>query len=366
MQENKKDLIFITNIPTPYNFDLFESLSHYYSLKVYYYDKIESDRFWNLDINSIKYESFIFKKDILTYILNKLYDKLYFNIECLKMIASTKCKNIIISGVYFSPNTILIALIAKFRNKKIFWYGEKIDVNVTFSKFILKYILFSPIRYSVNGILAIGNVALKSYIKLGYIDTIYNTPYAINNEKFKRINHSYFDKSNKFTIVSSGSLIYRKGFDILLNAINSLDAETQKNLRVVILGDGPEKENLKKLTNKNYELILTGFIEPNEIYGYFKNSDLFVFTSRYDGWGVVVNEAIASSLPIIITNTCGASEYVDINGGFIINSDPQILKNRIKKLYDDVTLRLKMSKYNYFKAMEIDSDSIAKKISNII
>jgi hypothetical protein len=185
MNKKKKDLIFITNIPTPYNLDLFESLSDYFSLKVYYYDVTENDRYWDLDIKSIKYESFIFKKDILTFIFNKFSNNFYFNFECIKIIAKTNCQNIIISGIYFSPNSILSTIISKIRKKNIFWYGEKINTDVSRIKLILKYILFTPIRYSVNGILAIGIVAEKSYLRLGYSKHIYNIPYSINNEKFR-------------------------------------------------------------------------------------------------------------------------------------------------------------------------------------
>jgi glycosyltransferase involved in cell wall biosynthesis len=366
MNMQKKDLIFITNIPTPYNLDLFDSLSSYFSLKVYYYNLTENDRYWNLDIKSNKYESFIFKKDFLTSIFNKISTNLYFNIECIQIMTRTNCQNIIISGIYFSPNSILSLIISKFRKKNVFWYGEKINTNITTIKLFFKYSLFSPIRFCANGIFAIGIVAEKSYIKLGYTKQIFNLPYAINNEKFKSVEIADSISSDKFTILSSGSLIHRKGFDILLNAINKLDTDIQKKIRVIILGDGPERNNLNQLKNNNYELFLTGYIEPSRLYSYYKNSDLFVFTSRYDGWGVVTNEALASSLPIIITNTCGSSEYIDIDGGFVIEPDINKLKNCINILFLDQKLRIKMANYNLNKSKEISSDIIAKKLSIII
>ena len=60
-----------------------------------------------------------------------------------------------------------------------------------------------------------------------------------------------------------------------------------------------------------------GFQAPESLPIYFARADIFVLPSRHDGWGVVVNQALAAGLPIIVSDTVGAGlDYVEngING----------------------------------------------------
>jgi glycosyltransferase involved in cell wall biosynthesis len=107
-----------------------------------------------------------------------------------------------------------------------------------------------------------------------------------------------------------------------------------------------------------------GFVEPSDIPKYFNSASAFLLTSRYDGWGVVINEAMAAGLPLIVTNTCGASEYVDTNGGFIVNCDVMDISSKINYLVLNPELARNFSMYNSKKANEISSDHIAEKMFN--
>lgn len=360
----KASLIYITNIPSPYNFDLFESLSKYFIVNVYYFDKIESDRFWNLNITTNIYSSKIFKKDIFTSLFRKIHHQLYFNIECLKICLTCNSDNIILSGTYFSPNIILSILILKSRKKNIFWFGEKISPNKSKLKYYLKYIFFSPIRLFVNKIFAVGSVAINSYRAYGFNKEIISTPYSINNSKFQNTKINKYE--DKIVLLTSGSLINRKGVDVIIYALNSLSENLLSKIEFWVIGDGPEKQNLIKICSKSLKVKFFGFIQPLDVYKYFLQSDIFIFCSRYDGWGVVINEAMSSGLPIIVSKYCGASEYIDTQGGYIVNNSIDSVSDSIKFLIENEKIRQSMGIYNLHKSNYISSDVIATKIYNSI
>jgi glycosyltransferase involved in cell wall biosynthesis len=136
----------------------------------------------------------------------------------------------------------------------------------------------------------------------------------------------------------------------------------RQKIEYCILGDGDLKNELQKLAKPDLKINFIGFVEPNNLPYYYKNSDIFLFTSRYDGWGVVINESMAAGLPIIVTKNCGASEYIDNFGGFVVECDPTVISKKLETLIANQLLRKKMGLYNFEKSKNISSDSIAKKM----
>lgn len=106
-------------------------------------------------------------------------------------------------------------------------------------------------------------------------------------------------RPNYFNIVTAGRLSYEKGMDLLLHAI-SLCADIPLN--VVILGDGPLRHVLEQQivdSGIGDRVILAGFqINP---YIYFAHADLFVLSSRIEGFPNVVLEALACGTPVVAT-----------------------------------------------------------------
>jgi glycosyltransferase involved in cell wall biosynthesis len=89
---------------------------------------------------------------------------------------------------------------------------------------------------------------------------------------------------------------------------------------LVILGDGPLKSDLRRLISDlslGESVLLPGFKQYDELPNYYAGAGAFVHPSRVEQWGLVVNEAMASGLPLIVSNRCGcAPELVQegVNG----------------------------------------------------
>jgi glycosyltransferase involved in cell wall biosynthesis len=87
---------------------------------------------------------------------------------------------------------------------------------------------------------------------------------------------------------------------------------------LVLLGDGPLRETLNSqlsTLNLNEHVHLPGFKPYDELPVYYALANAFVHASTSEQWGLVVNEAVASGLPVIVSNRCGcAQELVNGNG----------------------------------------------------
>lgn len=106
-----------------------------------------------------------------------------------------------------------------------------------------------------------------------------------------------------FTVISVGQFIHRKGFDNLLKV-----ADICRDTNFVIIGDKPTQDYLDYVAEKQLKNVcFKEFMPKTEVYKWLKASDLYLMSTRYDIWGLVVNEALACGLPIISTNQCLAS-----------------------------------------------------------
>jgi glycosyltransferase involved in cell wall biosynthesis len=117
-------------------------------------------------------------------------------------------------------------------------------------------------------------------------------------------------------------MIPRKGVDLLLQAFDCL---LQKGLDARLLLVGREAElpqMLETLPKKTQEKIeYAGFQAPEDLPHFFHQADLFVLPSRYDGWGVVVNQAVGAGLPVICSDAVGAArDLVEPNHNGLIFS----------------------------------------------
>lgn len=160
-------------------------------------------------------------------------------------------------------------------------------------------------------------------------------------------------------IVSVGQFIFRKGFDVLIKSASKLD----KNIGVYIIGGKPNSEYIdlrkkSKADNVHFE----GFKNKQQLSEYYKAADLFVFPTREDIWGLVINEAMAHGLPIITTNRCIAGvELVNADNGYIVSVDSEKeLTDSIKKIIFDKHKLYKMGEKSLKKIKGYTFENMAK------
>jgi len=146
------------------------------------------------------------------------------------------------------------------------------------------------------------------------------------------------EKSQPFRFVAVGSLIHRKGFDLLLQAFCRSGLK-EKGCSIVIIGDGPEKTNLfslAKLLGVSEYVCLAGRKTKDEIISEMQQSHVFVLSSRAETFGVVCIEALSQGLPNIATVCGGPEEFINEKNGILVPTDNvEALSEAMVNLYNN-------------------------------
>ncbi len=111
-----------------------------------------------------------------------------------------------------------------------------------------------------------------------------------------------------------GRLIPVKGVDLALKGLAGLPPAQRPHL--LIVGDGPERSNLEQIAAEHcLPITFAGFRQRDELPACYAASDFFFLPSREEPWGVVVNEAMACGLPVLLSDQVGAAYDLLQEGG---------------------------------------------------
>ena len=140
-------------------------------------------------------------------------------------------------------------------------------------------------------------------------------------------------KENRLKVCTVGRLVEAKGYDRLLNIHKRLINEGIA-YELIIVGGGPAYDKYRKfiLDNRLEDTIhLLG--NRNNPYKYINKSDLFVCSSRWEGFSTVISEAVILKKPVLTTRVSGVSElFLDNEYGLIVDNDEESLYQGLKLL----------------------------------
>lgn len=175
---------------------------------------------------------------------------------------------------------------------------------------------------------AIESYVLKEVDKIGFVA---NNPKEyflklhpeIDKNKVTSVYNGLVDKDysanktihNPIEICCIGSITYRKGQDIIIDALASLSYDERSRLHFTFVGDGPMREELELKANQS-KLSVTFVGYSKNVIEYLQKSDIFILPSRDEGFPISILEAMREGLPIISTDVAGIPEMVEdkING----------------------------------------------------
>lgn len=173
----------------------------------------------------------------------------------------------------------------------------------------------------------------------------------------------YYDYK-KFNIISVGRLSPVKQFDKIPSIISSMGQDIINRIHWYIIGAGQQEETiLNEIRNHGMEKVVIPLGAKNNPYPYFKQSDLYVCTSRSESLPTVIIEAEILQTPVLSNCFPSAGEVVDRRCGWICSIDemPVIIKNIINNK-DGIYTKVKKSIVNY----EYDNKSIIKQIEELL
>src|SRR6266487_4070549 len=138
--------------------------------------------------------------------------------------------------------------------------------------------------------------------------------------------------------LASARFIEKKNLTRLIRAYAEYRERSQGDepWNLVMLGDGPMRETLNSqlsTLNLHSHVHLPGFKQYDELPVYYALANAFVHPSTTEQWGLVVNEAIASGLPVIVSDRCGCVPELVNGNGFIFDPfDEQELVERLSQM----------------------------------
>ncbi|MEO1390539.1 MAG: glycosyltransferase family 4 protein [Cyanobacteria bacterium J06634_6] len=216
----------------------------------------------------------------------------------------------------------------------IFW-GEKMVADSAGVKGRLQQLLAAGLN-NCKGIAAIGSKAKEDYSQRFPSKPIFNISYYCNLDGFSQKIPQR--PRRPITILFCGQMISRKGVDLLLNSFQQL-LDVGYDARLLLVGrEADLPEMLQALPNNSVQHIeFAGFQAPEDLPHYFQRADIFVLPSRYDGWGVVVNQALGAGLPIICSDAVGAAPDLiepGVNGFAFSAGDAPALFSALKYFFE--------------------------------
>jgi glycosyltransferase involved in cell wall biosynthesis len=146
------------------------------------------------------------------------------------------------------------------------------------------------------------------------------------------LNKKKYFKNNKINFLFVGQLIQRKGIKEILSAVNKLSHAEKEKILIHIVGDGNLKNTITKYKQKKAAIKYYGFVFGKKLSKIYQSSDVLLFPSKFDGWGVVPMEAMANCMSVVVSKNAGVSEMLNNkNNGFLIQPNSSALLKVIKK-----------------------------------
>ncbi|MDO6443707.1 glycosyltransferase [Marinobacter sp. 2_MG-2023] len=172
---------------------------------------------------------------------------------------------------------------------------------------------------------------------------------AIKELSVQSGNDDFFIKNNGFFYVTVGRLVDQKDHVTLINAFKRVQ-EVRSDAKLIIIGDGSLKSYLKdsvdKLKLKDHVFFL-GFV--NNPFFYLNNSDVFVFSSKFEGFGNVLVEAMACGLPVISTDCLSGPSEILRDGEYGI----LVEVGNVNEMSNSMLSLLDNKKYDYYRGKSL-------------
>lgn len=140
-------------------------------------------------------------------------------------------------------------------------------------------------------------------------------------------------------LLCAGRLSREKNVSFLLRALQRM-LPRLKTLKLVIVGDGPARQELEREASQlgiSQNIIFAGYLPWTTLIDYYKSADLFVYASKTEAQGIVFVEALTSGLPVVAIGAMGALEAVDhgVNGLLLKEDEDEFARAVVQLLGDE-------------------------------
>lgn len=309
-----KNIVLITNIPTPYRVPLFNALSEQlraegHHLKVIFSGSGYARRKFQVDEQQFRFDYHILQGGKLT--AGKTAERTLFLYRGLgRQLRQASPDLIIVSG--YSPATLRCVLEKQFRGiPYIIWSGSvPHERNTSWWRTAQRKFLIRQAAACV----AYGSRARQYFLDMGAepssISIAINTVDTTFFHEQTRAARAALPADRIFTFLYLGYLIPRKNVGRILEAAARL-RQRRTDFRILMVGDGISKPALEAQTEQlglTGHVQFTGYQQKAALPRYLAESDVFLFQTDFDIWGLVLNETMAAGLPALVSPHAGACD----------------------------------------------------------
>ncbi|MDR2399094.1 MAG: glycosyltransferase [Endomicrobium sp.] len=270
----------------------------------------------------------------------------------------------VVHGQMFHANIFARILKIFYRIPKLISTEHTIYIGINFRMFIYRITDFlSDINSNVSETATNYFVEKKAFSKSKSL-TVYNgidlSKFRFNNTVRKDIRNRYNIKEDDFVFLNVGRLILQKDHKNLLRSFSFLIKAGSK-AKLIIVGLGELVNELKEYAcEKKIEdyVIFTGI--RNNVEDYYSVADCFVLSSSFEGFGIVIVEAMAVGLPVITTEAGGACGEILQNKEFVVPiKNSEALFAKMKYILKNPQQKFKVGNENKEKSKRFDVELIS-------
>jgi len=197
-------------------------------------------------------------------------------------------------------------------------------------------------------------------------------PTGINLEPYQSVDGKTFRArlgwNTDQVLISTGRLAEEKNLPVLLEAAKKVHKK-YPNLRVVLIGDGPQRRKLEELVSElgfADRVTFVGQVPFSDVTAYLKAADLFGFSSVTETQGLVTMEAMAAGLPVVAVDGSGTRDIVDDGEqGYLVQNEPDALAESMIRVLGSNELMHKFKENAIKKAKTFDLKSCTKQLMDV-
>ena len=245
----------------------------------------------------------------------------------------------------------------KRKRKLVLFRGDSTNLNdSSFFKAWARKLALNYIFRFVDKAIYCGKANRRYYESAGLNDSqLFFGPHCVDNNRFREkrspLQISSFRKEigipdDDFLFLFAAKLIPLKQPELLINAFRNLKFEKAS---LLIIGEGVLRSELIESTKKDSKIFWSGFKNQSVMPLVYQSANCFVLCSNSETWGLSVNEAMASGIPAIVSDRCGANEDMideNITGYSFPYNDCNALKDKMTLAYNSW-----LSKYDWQRAL---------------
>jgi len=285
-------------------------------------------------------------------------------IQMTKLIREIKPNTVLSFMSYTNIAVVLSKLLSSYRFNLVIAEHTHLESDLAYARYrkVKKFLYQRLFNYA--NLIVVPSAGIKQHLvkifgsKEEKIRIISNPLNPVNINRFKNevINRKVLGKY----ILAIGRLTKEKNFSLLLKAYALIHEDIEEKL--VILGEGEDKEACKKLAKNlgiHKRVLFPGF--QKNPYKFMKNASIFVLSSLWESFAIVLAEAMACGTPVISTDCpSGPNEIItnDKNGILVPSNDEKALAQAMLHLLNDKNLRIKFSKAGKKRASDFRIEKI--------